>query len=324
MQHSAGSGKSNTIAWLAHALSSLHTPTPRGARRAALAKGYEPNQPVFDKVIVITDRVVLDRQLQDTVYQFEHTPGVVERIDQDSSQLADALQGDSRADHHHHAAEVPGTSLRARCDAACAGKRFAVIVDEAHSSQSGERGRPTLKQVLRRLGRVDDVATSDGDLLHRQSALGPRPAARTCRTSRSPPRPKPKTLELFGELTRRRRQAGVPFHTYSMRQAIEEGFILDVLRNYIDVQDVLAGSPAPSPTTARSTGARRQRAARPVRRRCTRRTWTQQAEIIVEHFREHTARQIGGRAKAMVVTALAGARAYDSTRRSATTLGSTT
>ena len=92
VQHSAGSGKSNTIAWLAHRLSNLHD---------------EGDQKVFDKVIVITDRVVLDRQLQDTIYQFEHAHGVVERIEDNSQQLADALAGGAGPDHHHHPAEVP-------------------------------------------------------------------------------------------------------------------------------------------------------------------------------------------------------------------------
>ncbi len=96
VEHSAGSGKSNTIAWLAHALSNLHTPASvTEIDETAIAKGLGPNQPVFDKVIVIIDRVVLDRQLQETIYQFEHTPGVVKRIDQSADQLAEALQGET-------------------------------------------------------------------------------------------------------------------------------------------------------------------------------------------------------------------------------------
>ena len=92
MQHSAGSGKSNSIAWLAHRFSSLHDAHDRK---------------VFDKVVVITDRVILDRQLQDTISQFEHAIGVVQRIDKDSNQLAEALVGGAGQDHRHHPAEVP-------------------------------------------------------------------------------------------------------------------------------------------------------------------------------------------------------------------------
>ena len=135
-QHSAGSGKSNSIAWLAHRLSTLHTPAdPSLLTDHATGLGLGPNEKVFHKVVVVTDRVILDRQLQDTIWQFDHTPGVVERIDKNSAQLADALEG-SRA-------QVIITTLQkfpviAKAATDLKGKRFAVIVDEAHSSQSGE------------------------------------------------------------------------------------------------------------------------------------------------------------------------------------------
>jgi type I restriction enzyme R subunit len=144
IEHSAGSGKSNTIAWLCHRLSNLHDAA---------------NTPVFDKVIVITDRVVLDRQLQDTIYQFDHVAGVVKKIDEDSQQLADALAGS--------AAKVVITTLQKfpfvlDKVAKLGDRRYAVIIDEAHSSQSGESAN-ALKKALGRLG-SDDI-DDDGDLL---------------------------------------------------------------------------------------------------------------------------------------------------------------
>jgi len=145
VQHSAGSGKSNSIAWLAHRLSTLHTPADQTALTDhAKAAGLGPNEKTFHKVIVVTDRVVLDRQLQDTIWQFDHTPGVVERIDKNSQQLADALAGSK--------AQIIITTLQkfpviAKSASELASSRFAVIVDEAHSSQSGESAKD-LKVVL--------------------------------------------------------------------------------------------------------------------------------------------------------------------------------
>lgn len=291
VEHSAGSGKSNTIAWLAHALANLHTSAALAELdETALAKGYGPNQPVFDKVIVITDRLVLDRQLQETIYQFEHTPGVVKRIDQDSAQLAETLQGET--------AKVVITTLQKfphilQQVEGLRGKRFAVIVDEAHSSQSGE-GAAALKRVLRKLG-SDDV-DEDGNLLT-ASAL-----ARGRHDSLSyfafTATPKNKTLTLFGTPG----EDGKPraFHIYSMRQAIEEGFILDVLKNYVTYKTLwrlMSTEPDDREVDKRKGQALLARFAElhPT-------SMQQRAQIIVEHFRRHTAPQLGGRSKAMVVT----------------------
>ncbi|GAB2464336.1 DEAD/DEAH box helicase family protein [Streptosporangium sandarakinum] len=316
VQHSAGSGKSNTIAWLAHALSGLHTPAAlAGIDETALAKGYEPNQPVFDKVIVITDRVVLDRQLQETIYQFEHTPGVVRRIDQHSDQLAEALQGET--------AKVVITTLQKfphvlQKIEGLRGRRFAVIVDEAHSSQSGE-GAAALKRVLLKLGggiasgtasedtrgaapsdatdaaSTDDI-DEDGDLLT-ASALA-RGRHDNLSYFAFTATPKGKTLTLFGVPG----EDGKPraFHTYSMRQAIEEGFILDVLKNYVTYATfwrLASTEPGDREVDRRKGQALLTRFAElhPT-------SMQQRAQIIVEHFRRHTAGRMGGRAKAMVVT----------------------
>jgi type I restriction enzyme R subunit len=279
--HSAGSGKSNTIAWLAHRLSSLHD-----AR----------NTLVFDKVVVITDRVVLDRQLQDTIYQFDHVAGVVKKIDEDSQQLADALTGS--------AAKVVITTLQKfpfvlGKVSELGERRYAVIIDEAHSSQSGESAN-ALKKALGRLG-SDDI-DDDGDLLTASALARGRHANLSYFAFTATP--KQKTLELFGT---RDRQTGQmePFHVYSMRQAVDEGFILDVLRNYITykarwrlanaaVEAAEAADPEVDPGKAK---ARLVRAAE-----LHPRSQEQRAQIIVDHFRDEVSGRLGGRAKAMVVT----------------------
>ena len=217
IQHSAGSGKSFTIAWLAHQLATLHD---AGDRR------------VFDSIVVVTDRRVLDRQLQTTMRQFEQTLGVVENIDTTSRQLKDALEAGKT---------IIVTTLQkfpviAKQIGELPGKRFALIVDEAHSSQSGESTK-SLKAVLSS-GSLEEAeseeaaaATPEEELestiLAEMESRGPLPNLSTFAFTATP---KPKTLELFG--TRRPDGKFEPFHLYSMRQAIEEGFILDVLANY--------------------------------------------------------------------------------------------
>jgi type I restriction enzyme R subunit len=328
VQHSAGSGKSNSIAWLAHRLSTLHTPpTTAELTEHAVRMGLGPNDKVFSKVIVVTDRVVLDRQLQTTIAQFDHTPGVVERVDRDSKQLADALAG-SRA-------QVIITTLQkfpviAKSAADLTGSRFAVIVDEAHSSQSGESAKD-LKDVLSGTrtvqgsgATVDDAiwdaaekydseleaaadpedALAEGlDLLRRSAAL--RGMQDNLSFFAFTATPKNKTLALFGEhVPDPAEEQGYrlePFHLYSMRQAIEEGFILDVLANYVTYSTYfrLANgltSDDPELEKGRATAA----LARFVSLHPS--NLAQKSEIIVEHFRAHTARQIGGQAKAMIVT----------------------
>ncbi|WBB76623.1 type I restriction endonuclease [Micromonospora sp. WMMD1128] len=285
VMHSAGSGKSNTIAWLAHRLSSLHT-APDVA-----TEGLRPNEPVFDKVIIITDRVVLDRQLQDTVFQFEHVPGVVQRIDKDSAQLAAALQGETAKVVITTMQKFPYVLNQVQ---GLKGKRFAVVVDEAHSSQSGDSAA-ALKKVLLKLG-SDDVDES-GDLLT-ASALA-RGRHETLSYFAFTATPKAKTLELFGTPHPVTGDAQ-PFHTYSMRQAIEEGFILDVLRNYLTYKSywkLANANPDDPEVDPKKAGSQLARFAslHPTMQ-------AQKAEIIVEHFRRHAAPRLGGRAKAMVVT----------------------
>ena len=288
VQHSAGSGKSNTIAWLAHRLMSLH-----GA----------DDRPVFDKVVVITDRVILDRQLQETIYQFEHATGVVARIDQDSAQLAKALDGEQARIVITTLQKFPFILDKVKD---LGGRRFAVIVDEAHSSQTGEAAKD-LKAALgsasaeAQLALAEQAEASEAPL-DPQDALSATVAARGRQPNLSffafTATPKARTLELFG----RKNADGnwAPFHLYSMRQAIEEGFILDVLANYTTYATYWKVGKAVADDPEYDTRKARRSIARFVSLHPH--NLAQKAEIIVEHFREHTRHKIGGKGKAMVVT----------------------
>jgi type I restriction enzyme R subunit len=289
VEHSAGSGKSNSIAWLAHRLSSLHDADHRK---------------VFDKVVVITDRLVLDRQLQETIYGIEHVHGVVVRIDRNSQQLADALVGEQ--------ARIIVTTLQKFPNVldkieALQARRYAVVVDEAHSSQTGEAAADLRRALLvpsleaaEAEALAEETEGGDGqDLLARSLAGRGRPGNLSFFAFTATP--KAKTLELFGapaetpEGLRYR-----PFHLYSMRQAIDEGFILDVLANYTTYKTYYRVEKAVSDDPEYDTARARRAIARFVTLHPH--NLAQRAEIVIEHFRAHTAKKIGGRAKAMVVT----------------------
>lgn len=282
VQHSAGSGKSNTIAWLAHHLSVLHD-----AR----------NERVFDSIIVITDRRVLDRQLQRTVRQFEQTLGVVENIDTTSRQLKQALE-DGKT--------IIVTTLQkfpviADQMGALKGQKFAVIIDEAHSSQSGESTK-SLKTVLA-TNSLDEAEEQDGK---EGDDLEDRIVAEMKMRGRQPnvsyfaftATPKNKTLELFG----RKRTDGKfePFSLYSMRQAIEEKFILDVLENYTTYQSYwsLLKKIKDDPTYDREKAQYLLKSFVGL----SKHTVEKKVAIMVEHFRNNVFHRIGGKAKAMIVT----------------------
>jgi len=315
-QHSAGSGKSNSIAWAAHRLSRLHTPGDAAALTEEVkAAGLGTNEPVFHKVIVITDRRVLDRQLQATVSGFEHTPGTVVRIDKNSQQLRDALSGNT--------ARIIITTLQkfpviAEAAEKVAGQRFAVIVDEAHSSTGGEAMKD-LKSVLASNSVVEEafaevlaaheaaekqVEDSEKDFIDLvEESMVARGRQANLSFFAFTATPKPKTLELFGD--RVTVPGGVelfkPFHTYSMRQAIEENYILDVLANYTTYETYRRlATTDPSEDKDVPVSKASKAIARFVSLHPT--NLGQKAEIIVEHFLQKTQGKIGGHAKAMVVT----------------------
>lgn len=303
---SAGSGKSNTIGWLAHRLTDLHTPTdPERLDPQARAAGLEPGTPVFDKVIIITDRRNLNAQLQDTVGGFERVQGLVVEIDEKrgakSRQLADALSKESGKIIPITLQTFPALlDFLKREPAELLGGRFAVIVDEAHSSQSGDAAA-AVRAALRDLGLDTDdedegavELTLDERLKRKAQARG---HAKNLSYFAFTATPKAKTLEAFGTLEGDRYQ---PFHTYSMRQAIEEGFILDPLRNYTTYKTfyrLVNENPDDRevPESKAKTLLARFAATHPS-------TVHQQAQVIVEHFITHTRPRLGGRAKAMVVT----------------------
>ena len=285
VQHSAGSGKSFTIAWLAHQLSVLHDHEDRR---------------VFDSVVVVTDRRVLDRQLQSTIRQFEQTLGVVENIDRTSRQLREALE----AGRTIIVTTLQKFPIIAEQIGELPGKRFAVIVDEAHSSQSGESTK-SLKAVLS-AGSLEAAEREEAAAETPEEEINDRVLEEIRRRGRLPnlstfaftATPKPKTLELFG----RKRTDGKfePFHLYSMRQAIEEGFILDVLANYTTYQAYwrLLKKIEDDPRYEKGQAEYLLKTFVELHPHAI----GEKIAICVEHFAAKVAGAIGGRAKAMIVT----------------------
>lgn len=298
IQHSAGSGKSNSIAWLAHRLSNLHDSN---------------DNHVFDSVVVITDRRVLDKQLQDTIYQFEHKTGVVEKIDENTQQLAKALASGvpiiiSTIQKFPFITQAMETLNKKGegVDLDTSGKKFAVIVDEAHSSQSGETAME-LKKILNKEGIAAAVAEQILDMEEEnlteeaKKKLAEEMAKRGRQENISffafTATPKYKTLAVFDEPG----ENGLsPFHHYSMKQAIQEGFIHDVLKNYVTYKAYsgLIKAIDEDPEVPK------KKAIKALARFLSIHPYniSQKVEVIVEHFRNHTMHKIGGRAKAMVVT----------------------
>jgi type I restriction enzyme, R subunit len=291
VEHSAGSGKSNTIAWLAHRLSNLFS---------------DADEPVFNKVIVITDRNVLDRQLQRTIYQFDHTPGVVQRIDEDAAQLAAALEDSTSKiiistlqKYPYVLDKITGSGLH--------GRRYAVVIDEAHSSQGGE-AVARLKEAIGANAVPPEDDESHEEYLTR--VRGPQPNLSYFAFTATPTSA---TLKLFGRLDPARvnprdGSAGmhVPFHVYSMRQAIEEGYILDVLANYVtyDLKWRLRNAAVEQQASASANPEVDERKAKQELVKLAVRHPTsvrQRAKLIVDDFRDNIDRRLGGRAKAIVV-----------------------
>lgn len=299
IQHSAGSGKSNTIAWLAHHLASLHN---------------ADDEKIFNSVIIVTDRVVLDRQLQETVAQFEQTDGVVQKIDKDTHQLTAALAANvpiiittiQKFPYVMHSIQTKAKQGE-HISLDTEGKRFAVIVDEAHSSQTGETAGE-LRQVLNKSGIEAAIAAEFLDLDEDEQAdieVQKNILREQFKRSRQDnlsffaftATPKWKTLALFDEPNE---QGETPFHSYSMKQAIEEGFILDVLANYATYKQYFrllrtADSDIELPKHKAKKELMRFVNLHPS-------VISQKVEIIIEHFQSVTRHKIGGYAKAMVVT----------------------
>lgn len=274
IQHSAGSGKSLTIGWLAHQIINVHD---------------DNDEPVFDTAIIITDRVVLDRQLQDTVSQLEQTPGVVRKIDGTSRQLKEAIEAGARIIvttvqkfSTDHLKTVSGQSHR----------KFAVIVDEAHSSQSGKSAQALTVALTREATSSEDI---EDMILEYQRRRGPQPNISFFAFTATP---RNVTLERFG--VRGPDGKPRPFHLYSMRQAIEEGFILDVLQHYMTYNTYykLEKAIEENPQLGSRRGQRQVARYASLHPEAINR----KAAIMVEHFCDNVMRELDGGAKAMVVT----------------------
>lgn len=293
IEHSAGSGKTNTIAWTAHRLARLHV----------------NDEKVFDSVIVVVDRTVLDGQLQEAIRQIDGGKKVVATISPEDVHKAGATSKSNLLAKALKNGELiiavtvqtfPYALDEIRKDSALKGKKFAVIADEAHSSQSGQVSAK-LKAVLTS-EEVTDI--EEGGQVDVESVL----AAEMGERAESPnisylaftATPKNKTLELFG----RKGPDGKPveFHLYSMKQAIEEGYILDVLKGYqsYDTALKIAGKANASGEGEVEEGAARKGLMRWVQLHPT--NISQKVQIIVEHFHANVAHLLDGKAKAMVVT----------------------
>lgn len=286
IQHSAGSGKSNSIAWLSHRLTGLHDAN---------------DEKIFQSVIIVTDRRVLDSQLQNTVYQFDHVEGVVQKIDKNAQQLKEAIESGTG---------IIITTLQKfpviYKEVKAGNKRFAVIVDEAHSSQTGSAAKK-LKRALADTEKIleeyaemenEDEANRKDDedkLLDEMAAHG---AHENMSFFAFTATPKDKTLNMFGWKDENGKYH--PFHVYSMRQAIEERFILDVLQNYMTykmyykIVKTIADNPELD-TVAGVNAIRNFETLHPH-------NISQKTTVMLEHFCNVTLHKIGGKAKAMIVT----------------------
>lgn len=295
IQHSAGSGKTNSIAWAAHQLADLHD---------------EKDEKIFSSVVVVSDRNVIDTQLQEAIFAFERTTGVVATITNEngskSGKLAEALAGGKKI--VVCTIQTFPFALKAVQElAATTGKRFAVIADEAHSSQTGEAASK-LKQVLSAAELAD---IQDGGEIGTEDILAMQMAAKAGEAKgvsfiAFTATPKAKTMELFGRCPNLDAPAGennlpAPFHVYSMRQAIEEGFILDVLKNYTpyNLAFKLAGEGVEIDDNEVEKSAAQKALMKWVKLHPY--NIAQKVAIVVEHYREMVMPLLGGQAKAMVV-----------------------
>ncbi|TIL67578.1 type I restriction endonuclease subunit R [Mesorhizobium sp.] len=294
IQHSAGSGKTNSIAWSAHFLADLHD---------------AHDQKLFDSVLVVSDRNVIDSQLQEAIFSFERNAGVVATIKSDagakSGQLAKALSEGKKV-VVCTIQTFPFALREVRDLAATEGKRFAVIADEAHSSQTGEAAAK-LKAVLS----AEELADlQDGGEISTEDILAAQMAARAADKGVTyvafTATPKGKTLELFGRRPAPEQSASAQnlpeaFHVYSMRQAIEEGFILDVLQNYTPYS--LAFKLANDGKDMEDKEVERSAAVKSLMRyvRLHPHNISQKVQIVVEHYRAMVQPLLDGKAKAMVV-----------------------
>lgn len=276
LQHSAGSGKTNEIAWLAHRLASLHS---------------ADNKIIFDHIIICTDRVVVDRQLQQAVLGIEHKEGLIRVMDDqcNSQDLAHALSGNTKI----IATTIQKFPYIVDSVKDLKSKHFAVIIDEAHSSTAGKN----MAAITRSLGSCEADANADTEdmIAHEISCHGKQPNVSIFAFTATP---KPTTLQLFGRVNAKGQYEA--FHMYSMKQAIEEGFILDVLQNYITYDTFYRLNKEIEDDPELKTNEAKRQIARFVQLHET--NISQRIEVIIEHFRQNVMQELNGQAKAMVIT----------------------
>ena len=276
IQHSAGSGKTNSIAWLAHRLTSLHDAN---------------NKIIFDNVVIVTDRVVVDRQLQKAIMGMEHKAGLIRVMDDKcvSADLAIALNGNTKI----IATTIQKFPYIVDSVANLKNKRFAVIIDEAHSSTAGK----DMAAITMTLGSGEDTEADVEDMI--SSEIKRNGKQTNVSMFAFTATPKPTTIQLFGhQNTKGQKEA---FHVYSMKQAIEEGFILDVLQNYTEYSTFYQINKEIEDDPRCKTNDAKRQIARFIELHDT--NIAQRVEVIVEHFRTTVMQELGGQAKAMVITA---------------------
>jgi len=278
IQHSAGSGKTNTIAWLSHRFSSLHD---------------KDDKQIFDNVVVVTDRVVVDRQLQAAISGIEHKSGLFKPMKDDctSDDLRKALEGNTKI----IATTIQKFPYIVDTVASLKGKTFAVIIDEAHSSTAGKNMAAITKALGKGKQNEDEEVDVEDSIVDEIKRNGKQENVSFFAFTATP---KPTTLQLFGRINKDGH--GEAFHTYSMKQAIEEGFILDVLQNYITYKTFYQVNKAIQDDPTLETKKAKRQIARTAELHDT--NIAQRVEVIVEHFRTTVMQELDGNAKAMVIT----------------------
>lgn len=275
IQHSAGSGKTKTIAWLAHRLSSLHD---------------KENVAIFDSILIVTDRVVVDRQLQNAIRQLEHKAGLIQVMDEDctSVDLKRALDGNTKI----IATTIQKFPYIVDSVKGMSSKKFAVIIDEAHSSTAGKN----MGAVTQSLASEDGVPKDAEELITNEILKSGK--QQNVSFFAFTATPKPTTLQLFGRTNQNGQNE--PFHIYSMKQAIEEEFIIDVLQNYTEYDTYYKLNKEIETDPMFKNRKAKRKIAHIID--LEEDNITQRTEIIVEHFRSTVMQELGGSAKAMVVT----------------------
>jgi len=282
IQHSAGSGKSNTITWLAYRLANFY-------------QNYDDKKALYDSIIVVTDRRVLNKQIQENIRQFDATPGVVAYLDEKttSQDLRKAIEGGKRI----IITTIQKFPIISDTVANMSDRRYAILIDEAHSSQSGEAARHMRKTLSLEEAEKEDAISDDVDDII-EAEISKKGQQEHISQFAFTATPKPKTIELFGTLQNGKKE---PFDVYSMEEAIKEGFILDILQNYMSFQRYFK---LIKQSEIEDKEYDKKKAVRVLSNYVDLQDHAieKKARIMIEHFASHTQNKIEGKARAMLVT----------------------